>query len=484
MAATGRIFISYRRNEADYPASWLYQRLGRHFGVDRIFKDVDSIELGDDFVEAINRAVGSCDVLLVLIGDRWLTIGDDKGRRRLDDPGDLVRLEIEAALARDVRVIPILVGRAPMPLAEDLPASMAGLARRQALELSPTRFKSDFEKLLRALHKTLEEERVRRAAARPPDPLPEDPRRAPARTVTATAPAQRWAVPETTGLEPVPAAGTTGARPAVPSVRGWRPGPRALKGLAALLGAVAVVVGVVLAIGGDARAEVPDLTRLDRQTATAQLERLGLRAGIRDRPDPAPKDTVLETVPPAGRRVDPGAVVILYVSSGPAQERIAVPSVRGKDRDEAVRLLRDAGFEVKETAVPGGEEAAGIAVGTDPPAGRRLPPGTTVELKVSSGAPGVQVRVPDVVGQVAATAEATLRDLGLEPVRQEEWSELPIGHVAGSRPAAGELVARGSSVVLLVSKGPPTKTTPTTNTTTPTTPTTFPPPQTTASPTP
>jgi hypothetical protein len=67
--APGRIFISYRREETAYPAGWLYDRLADRFGASRIFKDIDSIELGDDFVEVITRAVGSCDVLLALIGN-------------------------------------------------------------------------------------------------------------------------------------------------------------------------------------------------------------------------------------------------------------------------------------------------------------------------------------------------------------------------------------------------------------------------------
>ena len=104
-----RIFISYRREETAYAAGWLYDRLHEHFGGSQVFKDVDSIPLGDDFVEAITRAVGSCDVLLALIGDRWLTVADERDHRRLDDSDDFVRLEIEAALARDVRVIPVLV---------------------------------------------------------------------------------------------------------------------------------------------------------------------------------------------------------------------------------------------------------------------------------------------------------------------------------------------------------------------------------------
>jgi len=156
----GRIFISYRRGETAYPAGWLFDRLVQHFGAVQIFKDVDSIELGDDFVEVITRAVGSCDVLLALIGDQWLTTTDANGQRRIDDPDDFVRLEIQAALTRNVLIIPILVDGAKMPRAEDLPAGLAGLARRQALELSPNRFEYDTNRLLRVLDATLAEVRT------------------------------------------------------------------------------------------------------------------------------------------------------------------------------------------------------------------------------------------------------------------------------------------------------------------------------------
>jgi TIR domain len=156
-ATPGRIFISYRRDETAYPAGWLYERLADHFGKSRIFKDVDSIQLGDDFVEVITSAVGSCDVLLALIGDQWLTITDEHGKRRLDDPEDFVRLEIEAALARDVRVVPILVEGATMPSADELPAGLAMLARRQALDLSPSRFDFDLGRLLKVLDRTVGE---------------------------------------------------------------------------------------------------------------------------------------------------------------------------------------------------------------------------------------------------------------------------------------------------------------------------------------
>ena len=156
----GRIFISYRREETAYPAGWLYDRLADRFGAGQVFKDVDSIQLGDDFVEVITEAVGSCDVLLALIGDEWPRITDEHGRRRLDDPDDFVRLEIEAALTRKVRVIPILVDGARMPRAEELPDSLARLVRRQSLELSPSRFEFDTSRLLKVLSWTLAEART------------------------------------------------------------------------------------------------------------------------------------------------------------------------------------------------------------------------------------------------------------------------------------------------------------------------------------
>jgi len=184
--AAGRIFISYRREETAYPAGWLYDRLVEHFGQGQVFKDVDSIQLGDDFVEVITAAVAGCDVLLALIGDQWLTITGEDGRRRLEDPDDFVRLEIEAALTRDVRVIPVLVDGARMPRVADLPATLAKLVRRQALELSPSRFDFDTGRLLRVLDSSLAEAQARQAGTGPKSPShPRQP--GTTRTVTARA---------------------------------------------------------------------------------------------------------------------------------------------------------------------------------------------------------------------------------------------------------------------------------------------------------
>jgi outer membrane protein assembly factor BamD (BamD/ComL family) len=154
----GRIFISYRRQETAWPAGRLYDVLVEHFAVEQVFKDVDNIEPGEDFVERITAAVGSCDVLLALIGPQWLTMTDESGQRRLDNPEDYVRLEIEAALKRKIRVIPILVDDAPMPRANQLPASLVALVRRNAVEINPLTF--DTKRLMTTVAKTLAELKV------------------------------------------------------------------------------------------------------------------------------------------------------------------------------------------------------------------------------------------------------------------------------------------------------------------------------------
>jgi formylglycine-generating enzyme required for sulfatase activity len=146
-----RIFISYRREDSAGYAGWLYERLSERFGQGKIFMDIATIEFGLDFVEVIEKAVGSCDVLIALIGRQWLTVTDAAGHRRLDDPGDFVRLEIATALDRNIRVIPVLVQGATMPHSTDLPNALKKLSHRHALEISDTRFDYDVTRLIETL---------------------------------------------------------------------------------------------------------------------------------------------------------------------------------------------------------------------------------------------------------------------------------------------------------------------------------------------
>jgi hypothetical protein len=147
----GGIFISYRREETAPYAGRLYDRLSDEFGEEQIFMDIDSISPGLDFVESITRAVSACRVLLALIGTEWLSATDTEGNRRIDDEQDFVRLEIETALKRDIRVIPILVNGAELPHIEQLPSSLHALARRQALQVRHESFRPIVNQLIEDL---------------------------------------------------------------------------------------------------------------------------------------------------------------------------------------------------------------------------------------------------------------------------------------------------------------------------------------------
>src|SRR5512134_189386 len=149
-----RIFISYRREGGAGFSGRLADDLGRRFGAHEVFRDVEDIASGDDFVARLDKALRDCRVLLAVIGKTWLTAASN-GRRRLDDPNDFVRLEIGHALAAGVRVIPVLVEGARIPAERDLPDGLKPLARRQAHELSESRWEFDVDRLARVIEAEL-----------------------------------------------------------------------------------------------------------------------------------------------------------------------------------------------------------------------------------------------------------------------------------------------------------------------------------------
>lgn len=142
-----RIFISYRRENSAGHTGRIYDRLAREFGESALFMDVDSIPLGSDFVKVLQREVSSCDVLLAIIDRYWVDAQDKYGRRRLDDSNDFVRVEISAALERDIPVIPVLVDGAAIPDRDSLPEDLKDLSRRNGLQVSHESFHADIEKL-------------------------------------------------------------------------------------------------------------------------------------------------------------------------------------------------------------------------------------------------------------------------------------------------------------------------------------------------
>jgi hypothetical protein len=143
----GRVFISYRRADTANQAAWLADRLAGHFGRQQIVRDVDSIQLGNDFADVIAAAVTSCDVLLALIGHQWLAAAAG--------PADYVPVEIESALTRGIRVIPVLVDGARMPTAAELPPSLAMLAQQPPLSLGAASPEGDVSRLIQALDQSI-----------------------------------------------------------------------------------------------------------------------------------------------------------------------------------------------------------------------------------------------------------------------------------------------------------------------------------------
>lgn len=141
------VFISYRRDDASANAGRLFDWLGRQFGRGCVFLDTDTIAPGDEFPRVLEERLAASDVLLAVIGPRWLAIADGRGRR-LDQPDDYVRREIATALARGTRVIPVLVGGARMPRAEELPGPIQPLATRNATTIDDAKFERDFDMLV------------------------------------------------------------------------------------------------------------------------------------------------------------------------------------------------------------------------------------------------------------------------------------------------------------------------------------------------
>ena len=149
----GGIFVSYRRDDTRQAAGRLADDLADRFGSAHIFRDIEGIDPGVEFAQALNQALETCAVMLVLIGPTWLDICDAQGRRRLDNPNDWIRQEIGTALRRGIRVVPVLIDGAALPDEASLSDELKPLVRRQALELADTRWRGDLQRLVDTLAK-------------------------------------------------------------------------------------------------------------------------------------------------------------------------------------------------------------------------------------------------------------------------------------------------------------------------------------------
>ena len=148
----GSVFISYRRDDSADVTGRIHERLLQHFERDVVFKDVDSIPLGIDFRQHLESALSQCCVLIAVIGDQWIERGSAMGKRRIDDPRDQLRVELEVALGRNIPVIPVLVRKAAMPSEQDLPASLKSLAYRNGIQIrADPDFGGDMERLIKGI---------------------------------------------------------------------------------------------------------------------------------------------------------------------------------------------------------------------------------------------------------------------------------------------------------------------------------------------
>ena len=197
------LFISYRRQDTAYIAGRLNDELSRQFGARQIFRDVDNMAPGVDFVKRIDEAVSMCQALVAVIGDDWLTATDAKGKRRIDNPRDWVRVEIAAAMKRDILIVPVLVEGASMPSPPELPPALRKLARFNALELTDVRWDYDTARLVEALEAVVSTRppATRRPAVRTPSlprpptrPSPSLPPRVEPRPVPSTPPPPAWSI--------------------------------------------------------------------------------------------------------------------------------------------------------------------------------------------------------------------------------------------------------------------------------------------------
>ena len=144
-----KILISYRRDDSADVTGRIYDRLIQQFGQEAVFMDVDSIPFGVDFRIHLDAQVAKCEVFLAVIGRDWMKKRGSKGKSRLEDPGDFVRIEIESAMKRQIPVIPVMVSGASIPPVERLPASLQELSYRNGISVRPDPdFHRDMDRLI------------------------------------------------------------------------------------------------------------------------------------------------------------------------------------------------------------------------------------------------------------------------------------------------------------------------------------------------
>ncbi|HEY6254075.1 MAG TPA: PASTA domain-containing protein [Candidatus Angelobacter sp.] len=346
------IFISYRRNDSEGEAGRLYDDLIRQFSEASVFMDVAAIEVGRDFRKAIDQSVATCGVLLALIGKNWIEARNEDGQRRLDDPADFVRLELAAALKRDIPVIPVLVQGARMPRAEQLPDSLKELAYRNGVELTHPRWASDLQLLIKALRPYVEDSK---SEAAPVGIEVAQPTRVPAAHEEPSKLVHRKAWWKSRG--------------------------------AILTFFLIAVLAVAAYIFWPKQVKVPDVAGNNLSDATARLQAAHLVLGhvtyeVSSSKDP---DTVLSQSPSANLNVKSGTAVNLVLAGQPAT--VEIPPLNGKPLDVAQRALDERHLSVGQISrEPRSDVKQNIVVDEFPKSGKKVSVGSAIDLVVAVAA--------------------------------------------------------------------------------------------------
>jgi TIR domain/PASTA domain len=459
------VFISYRRELDAGWAPWLYDKLSDHFGANRIFMDLDSIAAGDDFVEVITRSVASCRVLIALIGKSWTGALDAGGRRRLDDPTDFVRLEIETALRHGIRVIPLLIDGATMPAPAELPATLSPITHRQALTLTGTHRRYDAEHLVEAVKRALDQPPVEPVSPPAPPPVP---------TASAPGPLVGQLVAD---VQPKVASGFRGSNLDVRLTNGGRSLRSVVLRSAALQEGVRVTpdrVRVDVPAGETASTRIGVVAQKPLWWGRARDVDVRIRIGV---PDAVPatlesrfRQRSLLGVPAMLAALLLLAVGISIALEGRATADVVVPSVL-TDEGSARTAIQQAGLEVVVASAPSDTVPKGKIIRIGPPAGTRLRRGSVVTLFVSAGsaashtpsppASGSPAKsgqsgcatVPAVIGSSESAARSQIHNARLHyRLIYRHSASADAGKVISTKPEAGSSAC--SPVEVVVSTGP------------------------------
>ncbi len=447
------VFLCYRRGDAADVVGRIGDRLNQKFGDDFVFRDVDDIMPAANFRVAIADALSDVQCVLVAIGPDWLDAQTSDGVRRLEQPDDPVRTEIETAMSRGIPIIPLLVRGAGMPPKSALPGSIATLPDLNGLPIRPDPdFDRDVERLIGAIDQVRGESAIRRPPSRdrakPADRRTRLLQGAGAAAVLAliailaTLALRSPVVPNLVGLNELQAADILTAAGIDITVR-----TEAADADQGLVISQEPESGnragsVVLVISEGRRSLVPDLRgRVGREAAT-ELTGQGFSVDISERADSQPAGVVVDQFPEPGVE---SVAILLFVSSGPPAELPQIPALVGLSEAEA-RNAVPAGVSLTVELIEDAA-AAGTVLTQSPPAGARA---EAVSLSVSAG-PGLPV-LPTLVGLAETDAANNLAELGVAVsgvVRQP--SAQPEGTVLEQDPGKG---TRAAEVALVVSAGP------------------------------